>query len=708
MDANTPLLRLASSLLASTALWVGAPLAAQESDVEQAMDGTDTAAAPAEQAVSTTADGGTSYTPEYFAQFAPRNALDMLREVPGFNIQGGDGNRGLGQADENVLINGERLSSKSDSARDQLARIPADKVVRIEIVDGTTLDIPGLTGQVANIFTSGGGLSGQFEWRGGFRPLTDRQEYFGGEASVSGAIGKLGYTLAIEMTNNRFGGVGTGFISDANGTLIETQEFYSPGAFDQPSASANLKYDFSDDVTANLNLSYEKEFFDRNQTEFQFGPGLIDRNERSDRKNRETQYEISADIEFPLGPGTLKLIGLESFESGVFTQTLVTEFADGSDDQGDRFISDADEGERIGRAEYNWNMFDADWQISGEAAFNRLDRVASLFELTAGTFTEIAFPEGTGGVTEDRYESILSVSKQITDKLGFQASGGMEFSNIKQTGAAANARKFKRPKGSASLAWRPENGFDISLELRRAVGQLSFGDVLARVFLDQGNQNGANNELVPEQSWDLDLEINKTLGEWGSTTVSVVHRRIEDFIDVIPLTGGGEARGNIDKATRTDFDWNTTLKFDPLGIPGAQVDLELQIVKTNVRDPLDGIERVFSGQRNQRYRAEFRHDIPRSDIAYGTNIFYSRNNQYFRRGEVGREYEGPTFANIFIEHKDVFGLTVNAQAGNLLGGKGFFDRTVYDGSRDVDPVLFVENRTARIGPIFRFSVSGNF
>ena len=50
-----------------------------------------------------------------FERFAPRNALDMLNRVPGFSIQGQDEEegRGLGQASTNVLINGQRLSSKS-------------------------------------------------------------------------------------------------------------------------------------------------------------------------------------------------------------------------------------------------------------------------------------------------------------------------------------------------------------------------------------------------------------------------------------------------------------------------------------------------------------------------------------------------------------------------------------------------------------------
>ena len=110
------------------------------------------------------------YTPADFARFAPRNALDMLRQVPGFTIISQDQGRGLGQANDNVLVNGERLSSKSDSVFDQLNRISTNRVERIEIVDGGTLGIPGLSGQVANVITKGAAVSGRFEDRAIARP----------------------------------------------------------------------------------------------------------------------------------------------------------------------------------------------------------------------------------------------------------------------------------------------------------------------------------------------------------------------------------------------------------------------------------------------------------------------------------------------------------------------------------------------------------
>ena len=72
--------------------------------------------------------GARTYTPADFARFAPRNALDMLNNVPGFAIDESDTERrGLGQATGNVLINGERFSGKSTDIFTELGRISASQ-----------------------------------------------------------------------------------------------------------------------------------------------------------------------------------------------------------------------------------------------------------------------------------------------------------------------------------------------------------------------------------------------------------------------------------------------------------------------------------------------------------------------------------------------------------------------------------------------------
>src|SRR5436305_13718042 len=112
-----------------------------------------------------TAPEARTYVPADFAQFAPSTALDMLNRVPGFAIKQEDLERGLGEATGNVVINGQRTSGKSNDVVTELSRIPARNVERIEIVDGATPKIPGLSGQVANGIVRSGGISGQWQYR---------------------------------------------------------------------------------------------------------------------------------------------------------------------------------------------------------------------------------------------------------------------------------------------------------------------------------------------------------------------------------------------------------------------------------------------------------------------------------------------------------------------------------------------------------------
>ena len=87
---------------------------------------------PAQPALRTTA-----YDAAFFAQYAPATALDIVRRVPGFSIEQSNGEvRGFAGAAGNVVFNGARASSKSDSLETILARIPANRVLRVEVGPG--------------------------------------------------------------------------------------------------------------------------------------------------------------------------------------------------------------------------------------------------------------------------------------------------------------------------------------------------------------------------------------------------------------------------------------------------------------------------------------------------------------------------------------------------------------------------------------------
>ena len=87
---------------------------------------------------------------------------------------------------------------------------------------------------------------------------------------------------------------------------------------------------------------------------------------------------------------------------------------------------------------------------------------------------------------------------------------------------------------------------------------------------------------------------------------------------------------------------------------------------------------------------------------------YYHVQPFYRLSEVGREYEGPVYTRAFIEHKDVFGLTVNFMIFNLTNGRAIYHRTVYEDLRDNSEILFAESRDLSVQPIFRLKITGNF
>jgi hypothetical protein len=285
---------------------------------------------------------------------------------------------------------------------------------------------------------------------------------------------------------------------------------------------------------------------------------------------------------------------------------------------------------------------------------------------------------------------------------------GGEYSKLAQSGPNGLTRTFWRPKGSATLAWTPEQGLDLSLKLARVVGQLSFGDFLASVNLGNNNSNAGNNELVPPQSWELDFEVRKNLKEWGSGSVRVYGRWIEDYIDIIPVGIGQETRGNIDSGKLFGITTTGTLNLDPLGWKGAKVNFNATYEDSTLEDPLTFEDRAFSGHNDWRGEISLRYDVPSSNWAMGAGFNWTHVQPYVRLFEVGKDYEGPIYTFGFIENKDVFGLTVNLNIFNMTGGRGFFDRTVWTGYRDRSPISYIESRRLDVSTIYRLSIKGSF
>ena len=666
--------------------------------------------APPVAAEAPTQQGGRVYTPADFERFAPRNALDMLNQVPGFAIDAGDtARRGLGQATSNVLINGERFSSKSVDILTELRRISAANVERIEIVDGATLNVPGLSGQVANIITASRGLSGNFVWRPQQRLRRTPFRWSNGEISINGALGGSDYSLSLRNDSARNGNAGPEIVFRPDGTVTDRRDEVLSVDVEQPRLSGSLRREFDDGAILNLNAAGGINYQDLEEVSLRSGPNQPDRTRTLTETNHRYNYELGGDYDFALLGGRLKLIGLHRFTHTPFRQTLVQAFADGVI-TGQRFTQDGDETESIARGEFSWTG-GGDWQVSLEGALNRLDVENGLFDRNAsGDFVPMPFPNSVATVQERRAEALLTWGRSLSPNLTVQLSGGGEYSQLTQEGAGGLSRTFYRPKGFASLAWRPRQGLDISAKIERVVGQLNFFDFVASANVSGGFANAGNANLVPPQSWDAELQATQNLGAWGTATARLYSRWITDVVDIIPIGAVGQAPGNVDGTAKVyGIQWTSTFNFDPIGWRGAKVDLNLQLQDTSLVDPLTNLRRPINENLEQQIEVNFRHDVPSTDWAYGASFFRFRQAPLFRLDERWQYRDTQGTLGVFVEHKDVFGLTLRAAVDNLLGTNESFSRIFFDGRRNADEtnVRFTEDRDRFYGPVFTLTVSGS-
>ena len=692
------------------------------------------AAAQEATPVAQTVSQAQVYEPAYFARFAPKTAADMVGNIPGFNINSNDNDndeRGFGQAKQNILINGRRVSGKSNDAATALGRISADSVVRIEIVDGATLNIPGLSGQVANVIAHVDGFSGNWEVVPEFRENL-QPSWFRGSLSANGKTEDgWSWSAALDLAEFHNGHDGTGIVRDGSGDLLDMRREGFNGAGEEPNLAATVTYEATDGAIANVNLALRSLNFVGREDSFRNPVNSDPLYRYVGIGEDELGGEIGADYEFDLGPGRLKLIALHRYEEGDDLVT-VESYDDGGAyiaDTGQRVIEHSEEGESIVRGEYGFSAFGGDLQIAAEGAFNFLDLATDFGERQFdGSYDLAALPEGTARVEERRAETNVSYSRKLNDAWSLQSSIGVEYSELSQTGAGGLTREFVRPKGFLALVWKIDDTLDISFKGERKVGQLDFGDFLSSVDIQNNNSLSGNVELVPEQSWILSSELNKSLGPWGALKLAGEYHRIEDVVDLVPINEfgqpvsdmadiRGEGVGNIDDAWASSITLSGTIKFDELGAKGLQTEFSWRYRNSEVDDPLTGEPRQISNYPKITANVALRWDIPGTPWALVGGLEEYQNYANYRLGEISREWNAPSINFFSIENKDVFGMKVRLQAVNLNDTSENFKRDVYQSADPNDPdsprlrtnpLDFTDEQHRTFGPIVRLWVSGTF
>jgi hypothetical protein len=639
-------------------------------------------AAPARAAQAPGADGRTVYEVAYFSQFAPSNALQIVQRVPGFTLELGNQEvRGFGQAAGNVVINGQRPSSKSDTLETILARIPASRVARVEVGPGDLFgsEFAGKPQVVNVVTTAAGGLAGTFNG-------TLRRTYTGRvepDATVSALLRRGRSSFNASAGYQAFPTTEEGFdrvTALPSGDLKEYREKVNRISDRTLFVSGAWEHNGGDNRTAHLNFRVSQNWFDLKQTNDVFPAAGTVRDDRLTQDYSRRDYELGGDVTRPLWGGGLKLVGLATRRHRKNVDTSLNRV--GGEVIGG-FIQDLDNlrDERVVRLV--WNRSDlGGWSVEAgaEGVLNKLDSDVNFFRLNAGGGqTRIDLPVDQAVVKEYRGEAFVNAGTALTKSLRLDLGLTYEASRLTVSGDAEAERVLKFLKPKASLDYRDESGWHAQLSIARTVAQLNFDDFISTAELTNDRVNGGNADLMPQRAWELLATLEQPILGDGVVKVQAGYNRISLVQDRIPTPEGFDAPGNLGNGRMLILKSTIDAPLAKLGIKGGRLTVNSSLIDTSVEDPYTLRKRQFSGFNEFAADASFRQDLGK--WAYGATFYYNRPTFFFRQDEIDRPWGRQPYVTAFVEYRPSPKTTITLSLDNATDTSASRERTFFSPDR---------------------------
>ncbi len=667
-------------------------------------------------------DGKRIFAPDFFAPYAPVNALDMVERVPGFSIFEGDDRRGFGQNAGNVLIEGNRPSTKSDNIRTILSRIPADQVERVELTEqaGNAADARGQALTVNVVRKANSSLNGTYSASIEFGQRSDISPF--GDASVSLKRGVTTYDLSAAYYRQYNRQDGPQITRDGRGLLTERRVQDARSTYREASLSGGIKT-VAGDAKINLNARSEFDLSQNRRATDIFNPAavqtgtefLLERAPQIDKK-----YEVGGDIELPAATSlTSKLIALHNWSNEKRDGLITTDrFSRGSDTFSTLTRNRASES--ILRLQNDWRAAPQhSVQFGAEVALNRLRANFSTASNANGAVTQ--FPASNVQVKEWRYEPFISDVWTISKDWKLEAGLIYERSSLSVRGDASASRTLQFIKPRAVATWTISKTNSLEFRVERGINQLDFNDFATSVDLGSNAQVDAGNaELVPQRSWNLETIWRQKFWDRGSIQLAAAYRSLSQVQDLVPIsqrdTSGAiisrfDAAGNIGPGRRFDLELEVTLPLDrltrPLGLIGMEIKYVGHYHNTRVTDPVTGLARHLSGQRLHHHDVNFRHDISGSGISWGFDMAYSAPQISYFFNQIQRDAASPEFF-VWTEYKKLKYGTLRFEVGNLTDIAIRRDRTFYRDTRASNDIIRIIERDRSRDMRFLLSLTGKF
>ncbi|RZM80375.1 hypothetical protein C3B51_12515 [Pseudoalteromonas rubra] len=652
----------------------------------------------------------TSYPVSFFDIYAPVSALDMVRNLPGFELDNGDSeSRGFGGSAGNVLISGERISTKNDSISDILARIPAADVKEVVVIRGQTggLDLVGQS-VVANVVRKGKGASGTWNFYGAINaPDTDFQPFL--EVTFTDMIDDLNYTVALSGGKYKVINESNENIVNGQGGVTERREEKLDVDGEDFSFSLNATLD---NHLGKFSFNTSFDYFDETggETSIRRPANGIASSLFEASSERSSSFEVGLDYEKTLGKEwNTKLIGVHTRDNIDSTGALSVGQPEALGTIFTRTTFDTVETETIVRLELDYTGIQGQLiEIFAEGTVNELESQFALSERVddKDRLIDIDVPGAVTTVKEERVDFGASNAFKLGE-INLDALMGAEYSNISQTGGFAEKRNFFFWKPNLSASYNVNPSTLIRSRLFREIGQLDFFDFVSQADLGDVELSLGNPTLEPQTTITFGLDIETRFGELGLISISAFYDEISDVIDLLPLEGVLEIPGNIGDGRRSGFTTEITLPLDAILLKQGRLDVSGRWQDTEVTDPLTGSKRVLSNERQWEAEATLRQDITERNLAWSITVSAFDDLPQFGLDEI--DIQGGYFdIDAFIEVRAFSDIRVRFGVENAFRHGPSRERSVFEGSRNASILAFVEDRQRSLSREWFVDVSGNF
>lgn len=643
--------------------------------------------------------GVLQYPSSFFADSRPSTAYDMIQRVPAFVFDDGNSERGFAGTAGNVLIDGQRPTSKTDDLQSVLKRIPASNVERIDVIRGGSpgIDMQGQT-IVANVIRKKTDSTHIVVQADNQLFLNDHHTIPTVSVEYTKHSGDSIYEASISRDAGYDDAVGKGFhnITDiATGAVTHQNARYNGFGFGGSMTGAVTVPLFSGQFKANLALQAEP----FHSSFFYTNPGF--RQQISD-KNGNNNGELGLHWQGDVGSVQLETLLLQRL--GHSTDLNI------SDAPGDnqRFHNTSNTGESIARATVRYlPTTSLTLETGAEGAYNFLDGASSFVD----NGVVVPLPSGDASVNEKRGEIFGQGTWKISDQWLVEAGARFEFSKISSTRGVIQSRSFFYPKPRAVITWNPDKQTQLRMRYERVVGQLDFTNFVASSNLAASGITAGNVNLKPDQHTQYEISFERHFMGKGAFVASFMHEEIKDVVDYVPITnssGTFDAPGNIGNGTNEEIKVNLTLPLDWIGLKNGLLTATNKFDITSVKDPVTGSNRVISGQRPQDIELTLTQDIDSLKSTWGIFYYNCWNEDYYRLTQVRRRSTVPPYLELWWDYKPTADWSFRLELYNP--GRFSYDDKLYNyaGPRDVSTLTDIEELRIKSQPRIYFRIRKTF